>query len=52
MPTGLDHHGRGCLELASKGIDACHEMNASRTRSPAEAASTIRDPCWERPDLT
>ena len=24
----------------------------SRSRSPAEAADTIRDPCWQRPDLT
>jgi hypothetical protein len=38
--------------MAGKGIDARHEMNASRAQSPAKAADTIRDPCWQRPDLT
>jgi hypothetical protein len=52
MQTGLDHYGRGCLDHGRKGIDARHEMNASRTRSLPEAVSTIRDPCWQRPDLT
>jgi hypothetical protein len=38
--------------MVGKGIDARHEMNVSRARSPAEAADTIRDSCWQRPDLT
>jgi hypothetical protein len=38
--------------MAGKGIDARRETNVSRARSPAKAAGTIRDPCWQRPDLT
>jgi hypothetical protein len=38
--------------MANKGIDARHETNVSRVRSPAKSADTIRDPCWQRPDLT
>jgi hypothetical protein len=52
MRTGLDHMAEGVWTVASKGIDARHEMNASCTRSLPKAVSTIRDPCWQRPDLT
>jgi hypothetical protein len=52
MRTGLDHMAEGVWTVASKGIDARHEMNASRTWSLPKAVSTIRDPCWQRPDLT
>jgi hypothetical protein len=38
--------------MAGKGIDARNETNVSRARSLAEAADTIRDLCWQRPDLT
>jgi hypothetical protein len=38
--------------MAGKGIDARHAVHVSRTRSPAEMADTICDPCWQRPDLT
>jgi hypothetical protein len=38
--------------MAGKGIDGRHEMNVSRAGSPAKAADTIRDPCWQCPDLT
>jgi hypothetical protein len=38
--------------MAGKGIDARHETNVSRARSLAEAADTIREPCWQRRDLT
>jgi hypothetical protein len=27
-------------------------VGVSRARSPAKAADTVRDPCWQRPDLT
>jgi hypothetical protein len=52
MRTGLDHHAEDSWTMTGKGIDARHETNVSRARSPAEAADTIRDPCWQRPDLT
>src|ERR1035441_9881634 len=38
--------------MAGKGTDARRETNVSRARSPAKAVGTIRDPCWQRPDLT
>jgi hypothetical protein len=38
-------HGR-------KGIDTYHALQLSRVWSPAKAADTIRNPCWQWPDLT
>ncbi len=37
---------------SGKGIDARHEIHVSGSRSLAKAADTIRDPCWQCPDLT
>jgi len=38
--------------MAGKGIDARHANTCQPCPSPAEAADTIRDPRWQRPDLT
>ena len=37
--------------VAWKGIDARRAIHVSRTRSRAEAADTIRDPCWQCPEV-
>ena len=42
----------GVWTMAGKGIDARQALDVSRARSPADAADTIRDPCWQRSDLT
>jgi|SRR5450755_2623787 putative transposase len=39
----------GGWAMAGKDIDARHEMNVSRARSPVKIADTIRDPRWQRP---
>src|ERR1039457_3765778 len=52
MPTGLDHHGRARLNHGRRRYRSRHEVDVSRDRSPAKAADTIRDPCWQRPDLS
>jgi putative transposase len=39
----------GVWAMAGKGIDARHEMNVSRARSPMKVADAIRDPRWQRP---
>jgi hypothetical protein len=36
----------GVWTIAGKGLNARHEMNVSRARSPVKAADTIRDPRW------
>src|ERR1039457_794173 len=38
--------------MAGDGIDARRETNVSRAGSPAKAKGAIRDPCWQRPNLT
>ncbi len=42
----------GVWTMAGKGIDTRHALHVSRARSPADAADTIRDRCWQRSDLT
>jgi hypothetical protein len=57
---GLDHDGRGCLgrgggeaiTVVGRGIDPGAARHVRCSRSPGEAADTVRDPCWQRPDLT
>jgi hypothetical protein len=62
---GLDHHGRGRLSQASEGTQPSAAkvyrrqryrcLTRRNTLGPSEsgkAADTIRDPCWQCPDLT
>jgi hypothetical protein len=53
IQIGLNHHGREPDTMVGKGIDARRAIHVRRSRSPAEAADTIRDPCWQypRPDI-
>ena len=51
MRIGLDHPGRRGLVMAGKGIDARHENKRYPHRSLAEAANTVRNPCWQCDDL-
>jgi hypothetical protein len=52
---GLDHHGRDmagplageAVAVVGKGTGARHDAYVSCNRSPAKAADTIRDPCWQ-----
>jgi hypothetical protein len=47
LPEGLDHHGSEVRAMAGKGIVPVDEIHVSRARSPAEAAVTVGDPCWQ-----
>lgn len=55
MGKGLDQHAQsphaplGNSAEGAWSIAARHAIHASRSRSPAEAADTICDPCWQRP---
>jgi len=40
------------ITAVGKGIDPGATQHVRCSRSPAEAADTIRDHCWQRPDLT
>ena len=59
MGKGLDQHAQsphaplgnsaeGAWSILGNGIAARHAIHASRSRRPAEAADTIRAPCWQR----
>ena len=49
LTEGLDHPGPDLRAWAGKGIDAIDVIPVSRARSLAEAAGTVRDPCWQWP---
>ena len=59
MGTGLDQYGRGCLShgeerlwpsSAKVWVSGATQYVRCR-RSPAKAVGTVRDLCWQRPDL-
>ena len=49
IQIGLDHHAAITWTMGGKGIDARRAVHVRRSRIPAEAVDTIRDPCWQHP---